>query len=252
MRNLFTIIAVLFLFAESAFAQGILNPEKFRQYVTFGYNLGASAPFGLPNTIRQINSYSPAFTPSLGYEISYDFSDQWSLGTGIRFDLKGMHVKDSVQYFRTLITVKNDNGEEGSFEGDFSGTNETSSRNGYLTVPISAGYHVNSWQFKGGIYLAYLIQSKFEGNVSNGYIRKGGSLGEKVLIDHATFDFADEVNNFDFGVHFGAERSLAKRWGLGLTGQIGLRPLFPSSFQGVGYHLYNMFVTVGGSYRLFD
>lgn len=250
MRYFFILITIVLSQVDSVSAQQLLNSEKIRHYITFGYNIGASAPFGLPNTIREINSYSPAFTPSLGYEINYDFSEQWSAGLGLRFDYKGMHVKDSVQYFRTLITVKNENGEEGSFEGDFSGTNSTSSRNGYLTVPIFAGCRLRNWQFKGGIYVAYLIKSKFEGDVSNGYIRKGGALGEKVLIDHATFDFAEEVNKWDYGIHLALERNLTKRWQVGLTGQIGLRPLFPSSFQGVGYHLYNMFATVGASYRL--
>ena len=250
MRNILILIVLLVGQVIGASAQRLLKPENFRQYITLGFNLGASAPYGLPNTIREINSYSPAFSPSLGYELDYDLSDRWSVGTGLRFDLKGMHVKDSVQYFRTLITVQNENGENGSFEGDFSGTNSTSSRNGYLTVPFFAGYHLKKWQFNGGLYIAYLIQSKFEGNVSNGYIRKGGSLGEKVLIDHATFDFSDKVNNWDYGLHVDVNRHINERWQVRVNGQIGLNPLFPSSFQGVSYELYNMFFTIGAAYRL--
>ncbi|MEN5193472.1 hypothetical protein [Sphingobacterium faecium] len=100
------------------------------------------------------------------------------------------------------------------------------------------------------MYFAVLLSSKFEGNVSDGYIRKGGSLGEKVLIDHATFDFGDKMRSYDIGLHAGVERELTERWQVNLTGQMGFVPIIPSSFKGVGYDLHNMFVTAGVSYRI--
>lgn len=221
-----------------------------KHHVTVGYNLGASAPFSLPNTIREIKSYTPLFTPSIGYEATYDLSERWLVGSGLRFDVKGMKVTDSVQYFSTIITVDNGSGEDGTFSGDFSGTNQTMVKNSYLTLPIFAGYRVGTWDFRLGLYAARLLAGRFEGNVSNGYIRKGGPLGEKVLIDKATFDFGDQIRQWDWGGHAAVGRSFGKHWHANLTTQIGGTPLFPNSFDGVGYNLHNIYVTIGGAYRL--
>lgn len=250
MRRILMSALCLIFGVSIATAQRMDEVKKIRHYVTAGYNIGAASPYGLPNTIRSVKSYSLLFTPSVGYEATYDISDQWFLGAGLRLDYKGMKVTDSVQYFRTQITVGDGSGEDGVFEGDFTGTNATETKNAYLTLPVYAGYRAGAWDLKLGMYFATLLSSTFKGNVSDGYIRKGGSLGEKVLIDNATFDFSDKVRSFDLGAHIAVERTLNQRWKVGLTGQLGLVPLFPSSFKGVGYDLHNMFVTVGASYRL--
>lgn len=245
-----SILALLVILVTATRAQEGFQSEKLKHYATLGYNIGAAAPLGLPNTIRKIKSYSPLFTPSFGYEATYDLSSKWFVGAGLRLDFKGMKVTDSVQYFRTEITVGNGGSDDGVFEGDFTGTNATEANNTYLTMPIYGGYRAGAWNVKLGMYFAVLLSSKFEGNVSDGYIRKGGSLGEKVLIDHATFDFGDKMRSYDIGLHAGVERELTERWQVNLTGQMGFVPLFPSSFKGVGYDLHNMFVTAGVSYRI--
>lgn len=224
--------------------------DKVQHAVTLGYHIGATAPFSLPNTIREINSYAPLFTPSFGYQATYDFSSKWLVGAGLRVDVKGMKVTDSVQYFHTIISIDNGNGEIGSFEGDFTGTNATISRNVYLTLPVFAGYRQGEWDFKLGMYFACLLSAEFKGTVSDGYIRKGNSLGEKVLIESAEFDFSREVRSFDLGAHVGVSRHFGPRWEADLTGQLGLNPVFPSSFRGVGYNLHHMYLTLGVAYRL--
>lgn len=241
----FSTLRVTLVYGQHSFAL-----KDIKHTLTFGYNIGASAPFSLPNTIREINSYAPLFTPSIGYEATYDLSPKWFVGAGLRLDIKGMKVTDSVQYFHTIITVENDSGEKGTFEGDFSGTNATKVKNTYLTLPLFAGYYLGEWDFKLGVYLARLLSGSFEGTVSDGYIRKGDSLGEKVLISEASFDFADKLRAWDFGGHMGVARRFGSRWQAGITAQVGARPIFPSSFQGVGYNLHNIYVTVGGAYHL--
>lgn len=224
--------------------------QNIQHEVSVGYNIGATAPFSLPNTIREINSYSPLFTPSIGYGVSYALNEKWRVGTGVRFESKGVRVKDSVQYFHTIITVNNGEGEDGgSFEGDFTGTNETKSQQTYVTMPLFAEYRLDKWSIKTGAYVSRLLSSTFEGSVSDGYIRNGNSLGEKVFIDRATFDFADQVRKWDWGVLLGGSRIVDKHWKVTALGQLGLQPLFPSDFRGVGYKLRHMYINVGGAYR---
>ncbi|WP_208292331.1 porin family protein [Sphingobacterium paludis] len=244
------ILCALLLYTGQLCAQHAFRIGDIQHRITVGYNLGASAPFSLPNTIREIKSYSPVFAPSIGYEATYDISEKWLVGAALRFDVKGMEVTDSVQYFHTIITVDNASGDQGTFEGDFSGTNATTVKNSYLTLPVYGGYRLGSWDFKIGLYVARLLNGRFEGSVSDGYIRKGDSLGEKVLIDRATFDFAEQIRKWDWGGHLAFARNFGVHWQATLTAQVGAQPIFPSSFKGVGYDLHNMYVTLGAAYRL--
>ncbi|MFD1768339.1 porin family protein [Sphingobacterium suaedae] len=251
--NQVIVVAVFLTHTNVLFAQESSSKFSWRNIqhkVSIGYNIGATAPFSLPNTIRKIKSYSPLFTPSLGYEATYELSNAWRVGTGLRIESKGMRVTDSVQYFHTIISVNNGGGDDGgSFEGDFTGTNETKSLQTYLTLPVFASYRFHKWDIKVGAYASRLLSSSFEGSVSDGYIRKGNSLGEKVWIDRATFDFADQVRKWDWGLLVGGTRKIDDRWEVSALAQLGLQPLFPDDFRGVGYKLHHMYVNLGGTYR---
>jgi hypothetical protein len=162
-----------------------------------------------------------------------------------------MGIKDSVQYLHTIISMNNSSGQASSFEGDFTGTNKTIVNNLYLTLPISLVYEPNdTWRYKMGFYVSRLLSGHFSGNVTDGYIRNGNSLGEKVLIDKADFNFDKEQRSWDFGLQGGAERRMGKK--LSINGNLnwGLQPLFPSDFKGVGFKMYNLFLTLGVAYRL--
>jgi hypothetical protein len=212
-----------------------------------GFNIGGTAPVGLPNTIRKIETYRPEFSPSLGYELSYHKTRKWGIAVAVKLDYKGMYTKDEVQYFPTIITTK----DGGRFEGDFTGKNETTVRNAYVSFPVSLVYTpTNRWRFNLGGYMAWLFSSNFHGNVSDGYIRNGGSLGEKVDITEATFDFGTEVRSFDAGLQGGAAYRVGKK--LSISGNLnwGLRPIFPDDFKGMDFPLYNIYFTLGVTYKI--
>ncbi|MEJ1240616.1 porin family protein [Chryseolinea sp. T2] len=247
MRKILTMLMVLFVIAAHAQQESLV---RFEQYVQAGFNFGALTPVSLPNNIRRIDSWVPKFCPSIGYEGVYRFNERWGVGLAMKFEYKGMVVKDSVAYLHTIITV-NEDGQTTEFEGDFTGTNETHAYNGYLTVPVNAVYDPGgNWRFKLGFYMAFLVDSKFEGTVSDGYIRNGDSLGEKIMISEATFDFKNELRTFDVGLQGGAGYRLSKK--LSVEGNLnwGLRPAFPSSFEGIGFNMYNIFLTLGVAYQI--
>lgn len=219
---------------------------KFSHHFAIGYNIGGLAPVSFPNTIRQIKSYSPGFSPSLSYQAVYRLSERWGIGSGIRMDWKGMRVSDSVQYFHTLVSM-----DTSSIEGDFTGTNTTKVKNIYISLPVQAVYITNNnWKIKLGMYFSYLVRPGFSGAVSDGYLRKGNSLGEKINIDYATFNFDKEQRRFDYGVSAGGEKKVYK--GLGVTADLqwGLRPVFPGTFTGISFKMYNIFATLGICYAL--
>lgn len=215
-------------------------------YIHAGYNFGGFAPVPLPNNIRKIESYSPGFSPNFGVEVEYGLGSGWGVGSGIGLDWKSMKVTDSVQYMHTMITM-----DGSSLEGDFTGTNSTKVKNSYLAVPIYGSYLTsNGWRLKAGVYLAMLLDGTFDGSVSDGYLRKGNSLGEKVEVDFAEFDFSDELNKFDFGVQAGAEKYFSENLAIAGNLKWGLMPGFPDSFSGIAFKMYNIYFDLGVTYRL--
>jgi len=248
MRSSFLLMVFLFLFSRWGFAQEErASPRLFEYYIQLGYNIGGAMPIPLPEQIRKIRHYDPGFSPSIGGEVVYNIDPKWSLGAALRFDIKGMNITDSVQYFHTLISM-----DDAEFEGDFSGTNQTTAKNGYLLLPVYAVYNTGrNWRVKLGAYAGYLVRPYFRGTVRDGYIRKGNSLGEKVIIDKAVFNFDEKENKWDWGLHAGGEKKWS-RFALSGDLQWGLRSLFPSSFKGVGFKMTNVYFTLSAKKQVFN
>ncbi|MGX5816579.1 outer membrane beta-barrel protein [Chitinophaga lutea] len=243
-RIFFLSISLIFIVTRTR-AQEAFKP-KLEHRIVAGFNIGGTAPVGFPATIRKVRSYAPQVSPALGYELSYRATPQWGAAIGVKLDYKGMQVEDEVMYFPTIITAK-----DGEFEGTFSGRNKTIVRNAYVTFPISAVYTPNHhWRFVLGGYAAWLFSADFHGFVSDGYIRKGGPTGEKVIIDHATFDFSTELRRFDCGLQGGAERRVGKKLSVMANLAWGLRPVFPSDFKGMDFPMYNIYAVLGVSYKI--
>jgi hypothetical protein len=229
--------------------QNEFKPE-FRKYILAGYNFGGTVPTPMPNTVRKINAWWPQFNPSLGYELDYVFNEKWGMGAALKIDYKGMGIKSEVMYMHTSVDIKQGD-KPGKFEGLFVGHNKTIVNNGYLTLPIHAIYYPDkNWKTQLGVYFGYLFHAGFSGEVTDGYIRTPDATGEKIAIDTATFNFDNELRKFDCGLQAGAERRINNRISINGNLSWGLLSLFPKSFHGTDFSMYNVFFTLGISYKL--
>jgi hypothetical protein len=226
--------------------------HRFEHNIMGCFHIGASTPVSLPATIREINGYKPGLAPSVGYDCVYHLRKKWSVGSGVRFDYKGMTVKDKVMYMRTRITVESGS-STGTFEGYFTGKNETRVHNAYLTLPLYVGYDINAkWRLKFGGYAAWLANSVFDGNVSDGYMRNETPMGEKIMINYASFNLTSEQNKWDFGLNAGADRVvMGKVNQLAVTGVLfwGLRPVLSQNNSSMDFKMYNIYLMLGVVYR---
>ena len=249
MKLKYIIATVLFTaFAFGAAAQD--NSRNFEMSLQLGYNIGATAPIPLPEEVRKINSYNPKFNPSLGVTLGYGFNDRWGVGAGILVDWKGMRVKDEVKYMHTSVVL----GEDGErLTGYFVGDNMTNVDMTYLTVPIYATYTFNSkWNVRLGIYAAKALSSGFDGTVNNGYIRIETPTGQKQVIDGegASFDFSEDIRDYDFGFMAGGEYRLNSRFGVYANLSWGVVPFFYKNSNPIEFTMTNIYGTVGITYRL--
>jgi len=252
MKQIIT-LTLLFLFSVNLRAQDTTEDSdnaKIKFRLILGVNVGGTAPLPLPNTVREIKNYNISFNPAIGIEGVYAFNKKWSMGANPRIEYKGMKVKNRVMYMHTIIEVE-DGTDVSYFEGAFSGINYTETRNAYLSIPLFVQFTPREqWHYRLGGYLAFLLKSKFSGYVSDGYIRNGGSLGEKVEVSLASFNFSDNIRKFDCGLNAGVNRNIGNHWSVDLNLQWGLLSVFPSSFTGVTFPMYNIFGQFGVGYRL--
>lgn len=214
-----------------------------------GINIGATSPIPIPAEVRKINSYGPKFNPQLGVNLTYHLKNNWGLGIGASIDWKGMRVTDEVKYMHTSVTLA-----EGSekLTGYFVGKNMTNVNMTYFTVPLYATYNFNNqWRVKLGVYAAKALSSKFNGNVSDGYIRTDTPVGQKQEITEsgATFDFSKDIRDYDLGALLGGEFRLTERIGFYGNLQWGFVPFFYSKSNPIEFKMYNIYGTIGITYR---
>lgn len=247
MNKIVVSVIMFFGFVAMTFAQ--FSADRFEHKIVAGFNLGATSPLPVPQEVRSVDAWWPQFTPQLGYNIAYKATDKWGIGSGIMLNYKGMGVKDKVKYMYTRVIMDKEEGTER--EGYFVGKNETRVKTAYVTIPLYATFQPHeNWVFKAGGYASYLFSGQFKGTVSDGYLRVNEPTGEKVMIEEASFDFNDDIRTFDFGVTVGAERKLNNRFGIFANLDWAITPLFPSRFKVMEYDLYNIYFTLGLTYRL--
>lgn len=225
--------------------------EKYNDYkaskvyefsVKAGFNIGGTSPMGLPAEIRQINSFGPTLSLSIGGDVIRWFTPKWGVNLGLRFETKGMETDATVKNY--VIKLLND----GSYiEGIYTGDVVTKVNNQYLTIPIQAAYKVNHrWKLKAGAYVSFLLRGNFDGEAKNGYMRTHPT--EPKLETDAPYDFSVDINRFDCGLDLGAEFVAYKH--LSIYGDLtwGLTPIFPGDFTAVGFKMYNVYLNIGFAY----
>lgn len=245
----YTFVLILMLTSALSLSSQETIENRFEHKIIAGFNIGATAPTSIPAEIRSIDAWWPQFTPQLGYNITYRLNEKWGLGSGITLDYKGMGTKATVKYIYTSIVIED--GSKDALEGYFVGKNETTIKLAYATIPLYATFNINdSWQIRAGGYASYLFSGKFSGTASDGYIRVNEPTGEKVEITKASFDFNDKLRNFDFGLLVGTEKRINDKFGIYGNLDWGLTPIFPSNFRAIDFNMYNIYLTLGLTYKL--
>ncbi len=216
-----------------------------------GYSLGATTPIGIPATIRELNSFRLTPNVVLGVDATLSLTGRWGLQTGLHFENKGMEATVTTKGYHTAM-VKG--GEE--LEGVYTGRVEQHVKAWMFTVPVQIAYSLSRrWQLRLGPYLSVLTAKTFDGNVSDGYLRKDTPTGQKIEMGHedderATYDFSSDMRRLQTGLNLGADWQLARRVGFSADISWGLTGLMHSSFKSVEQTLYPIYGTLSVTYQL--
>lgn len=224
--------------------------DSLRYDARLGYALGGTIPTHLGNEIRGINSFNPGFNFTVAFEASYPLSPQWSLHSGLRFELGSMDVDSRVKNYDIEVV----RGEE-SLKGIFMGNVRIKTAQRRITLPIQAAYHFNDkWTVRGGAFMGWLINRRFWGWAYDGYLREGTPVGPKIEMgtepgDRGDFDFDANMRHMQWGIDAGIDWQIHRRWGAFAELTYGLSGLFKSDFHSV-QTLRPLYGTLGVIYRI--
>ena len=216
-----------------------------------GYNVGGTAPVGMPATIRSMNSY--VLTPSfcIGADVSRQFNRRWGLVVGVHLENKGMNIDATVKNYHIEIVR---GGQR--LEGMFTGNNKTKVEQWMFTLPVMLSYTVaQDLSLRFGPYASYVVSRDFSGYAYDGRLRVGNPTGPMVELGgdsktRGSYDFSGSLRRMQYGVLMGADWRFGRRWGTFIDLSWGLTGIFHSSFDTIEQTLYPIYGTIGLTYRM--
>ncbi len=236
-------------FAPTVRAGGLT--EGLNYTVRLGYDIGGTAPIGMPSTIRSLEKFELQGNFLLGVDAQKDFWGKWGLMTGLRFEKKGMKIDAKVKNYHMEIVR---GGEK--LAGNFTGHNVSEADLQMITLPVQATYKPSAnVMLKFGPYVSYVNTRVFKGYAYDGYLRVGDPTGQKVNIGsdddtRGTYDFSSDLRRLHLGLDAGVDWRIYRRWGVYADVSWGLTGIFQSDFNTIEQTLYPIFGSFGVIYRL--
>lgn len=250
-RHISLILACMaWLTAVPAAAQGGLEMLQLKARV--GYSIGATAPMGIPATIRSVESFRLTPNFMLGIDVMYPLTEKLGLQAALHYDIKDMDSEVTTKGYHMKVNMDDD-----ELEGVYTGHVRQKVRQRMLTIPLQLTYELSRQvQLKGGPYLSFLLSKEFSGYAFDGYLRKDNPTGAKVVMgdregEWATYDFSDDMRSLQFGLAVGVDWTLCRQLGLSADLSWGLTGIHRSDFKTVEQTLYPIYGTIGLFYRIF-
>jgi len=249
-KTLIILVIAMMLPSLRVMAEGLGDGLSLK--VKAGYSLGASAPYGMPDAIDGIDAFR--LTPSFraGADATLSLGSQWGVSAGLFVEKKAMDVAVRVKGYHMEMRQ----GTE-SIEGVFTGHVVQQISMLMLTLPVCATFAVSpKVELRAGVYGSLLLNKTFSGVASDGYIRRGGPTGPKIIIGdtpetQATYDFSDDLRNLQAGATVGVDWMPLSRLGFSLDLTMGFTSIFKANFKTVEQPLYPIYGTLGVFYRFF-
>ena len=215
-----------------------------------GYVVGGTIPTHMGREIRGINQFDPGLNFMVSLEGSLPLKNNWSLHTGLRYELGSMDVDSRVKNYDIEVV----RGDE-SLAGIFTGNVRIRTAQRRITLPIQAQYDFSpQFKLRGGLFMGWLANRRFWGWAYDGYLREGTPVGAKIEMgtepgDRGDFDFDKNMRHMQWGLDVGADWQFSRRWGLFAELTYGFSGLFKSDFHSV-QTLRPMYGSLGISYRI--
>ena len=216
-----------------------------------GYSIGATAPIGIPATIRSIESFRLTPNFMVGADAMYPLSEKFGLQAGLHFEIKDMDGEVTTKGYHMKVKM-----DEDELEGLYTGHVRQKVRQRMFTIPLQLTYDLSpKVQLKAGPYLSLLLSKKFYGYASDGYLRKDTPTGAKVVMgdkegEWATYDFSDDMRTCQMGLAVGIDWAFYRQFGLSADLSWGLTGIHRADFKTVEQTLYPIYGTIALFYTI--
>lgn len=218
--------------------------------VKAGVNIGGATPLPLPREIRKINSFNPRFNGTIEATVTKWLGKEkkWGIATGLKFEEKAMRTGANVKNYHTEII------NDGSrVAGYWTGHVRTDYNETFLTIPITANYRFNDrWKVRAGLFGALKLDGEFSGVVSDGYLRNGTPVGEKLEFTDgktSTYDFSSNLRHLEWGAQIGGTWRAFKHFTVNADLTWAFNGIFEKDFKTISFGLYPVYMNVGFGYR---
>ena len=249
MRKVFIIMLLALTLGLQAQGKNLWEDNSY--YVRLGYNLGGTAPVGMPETIRGLSRYTLIPNLLIGMDIQKPLGNHWGLMLGLHVEDKDMKTDARVKSYHMAMQQGGQ-----SLEGLFTGQVVTEVTLGMVTIPVLATYDLSSKvRLKGGPYVSFVYNREFSGYAYDGYLRVGDPTGNKVDIGsergtRGTYDFSDDLRKLQVGIDVGADWYFSRRWGASLDLAWGVNGIFKKDFNVIDDTLFPIYGTIGVIYKI--
>ena len=241
--------AMLAAVATQSLAIGIFDDLRYQ--ARLGYNIGGTAPVGMPAEIRSLEKFKPKTNLLVGLDAYKPLPGKWGIMAGFHYENKGMETDARVKNYHMEMRY----GDQ-VIAGMFTGNVVTKVEEWMVTLPLQATYDVSRRvRLKAGPYFSYVMSNDFSGYAYDGYLREGNPTGQKVELGHdegerGDYDFTEHLRHWQFGIDVGADWYFSKHLGAYADLSWGMSAVFRKDFKTIEQKMYPIFGSVGLVYKL--
>ena len=123
-----------------------------------------------------------------------------------------------------------------------------------LTLPIMANYRISDrWKVRAGLFESIALDGRFDGYVSEGYLRQNTPTGEKISFEGETqagYDFTSDLRKQQWGAQLGGTWQADKHISLNADLTWTFSNIFNKNFNTISFALHPIYLNLGVGYRL--
>lgn len=216
----------------------------FQWGVGAGLNFGATPPLPIPRAVTQVHAWYPNLNPAVKIWGLYRFSERLplSLSLGVEAERKSFSAT-------TMLTGLEIALPGGDMQGNFTGNQNVSIDNTYLTLPIGINWDLARGRLHLRLegYASLLTSAKFAVKLDG-----DGKLNDEPLAEGEIlyFNFGDQIRNYDLGLRLAAKYYFTHHWGVETQMSYGITPATKRDFRSMfPYGLHHLYAQIGLSYR---
>ncbi len=213
-----------------------------------GVEMGGAIPIPLSEMPDDAKG-NPKIKPTLGIAFQRNLNERWSLGAELNYH--NLAIDAEVNVISQAYWA-----DDRSYATYFSGEAFSSTELEFVEIPLTAYYHFNErWALVFGAYYSFILNGKLETEGRNGWISADKNDTDTAPLpgtQNASFDFNDELDNYDIGALIGYKFKIGERVDLWGRFNVGFKSIFVPDFNNIDYEMYQFRFCTGVSFRMWQ